>query len=530
MNRGRSPPINSQRSGVAAALNREIEDLKTKLRLSERKCLEGREKLRLMEKIQADRDRFEGIIQKLQAKYQPQQQELMNLKKQLKEEKDTIETLETQQAENDSIQEMATLDREMAEESLEAMKLELDTLRLKFEEMELEVNILREENEELGKEISPADKASKGWLQLERNNERLREAVMLLRDDSQDKEARLKDQIAELEGDMQGFSKMKEEAVQMKENISQSNATVEDLRQQLDIALGAEEMIEELTERNLMLSGEIEAMKTEIEEFKRVEEVHNELEINHTEFEKQLLEDVDYNEHLLAEEARKAAVQDGTIQDLTYTVSRFRDLFSNMQSDLEEMRASQQITETEANALSHRSRAIMDLNMRLQTSAAKAQVRTIGSELDRMQAQEALQHLSIVQLFLPDAYKSEEDSVRALLRIKRISFKARLMHGLLRERDTGPVAPGQEADIFASSDVLDKLTRITSSCDRFISSIQTSDLEGFKRLGGASYDLEPIERAMNVWIDDLKRDELKVEQCATELQRYACPSASRMKY
>lgn len=519
--RGRSPTSVSQRPPpVANVSSREVEDLKTKLRLMEKKRAEDREKLKALEKIQADRDKFEGIIQKLQSKYQPQQQEIAELKKQLKEEEAKAQTLEAQQAENDTVVEVATLDREMAEETAESLKLELEVLRQKQEEMELEVDVLREENHELGKEISPEEKTSRGWLQLERTNERLREALIRLRDVTQQQEADLKDQIAELEEDAQNAAKLKEEYSTNKERLLQSDATVEDLRQQLDNALGAEDMIEELTEKNLALSEKLDDLRLTIEDLESLKELNDELEINHTENEKQLQDEIEYNEALLAEEARKLAVQDGTIQDLEYTVNRFRELVTNMQSDLEDMRASQQITETEANELSSRSRAMMDLNMRLQNSASKAQVKAIDLELGKMHAQESSEHLAIVQLFLPESFKSENDSVQALLRFRRIGFKANMMYGFVKERVNSQPASALEDEFFAYCDVLDKLTWISSICNRFINSIKTCNLETFKSLGGASYELEPVERGLNGWIDSLKRDELRGEQCATELQRY----------
>ena len=416
--------------------------------------------------------------------------------------------------------EMATLDREMAEETAEALKIELDSLRQKHEELELEAEILREENQELGQEMSPEEKTSQGWLQMERSNERLREALMRLRDVTQAQEADLRAQISEFEEDVQELNMIRGEHSDTKEKLLQSDATLEDLRQQLDTALGAEEMIEELTEKNMALSEKLDDMRNTIEDLENLKELNDELEFNHTETEKQLQDEIDYNEALLADEARKAALQEGTIQDLEYTVSRFRDLAKNMQSDLEDMRASQQITETEANELSNRSRAMMDLNMRLQVSASKAQVKAIDLELGKMEAHQSLEHLSIVQLFLPDTFKSEQDSVQALLRFRRIGFKAKLMHHFIKERMQSQRTPGQEDEVFAYCDVLDKLTWVSSTCNRFINCIQTCNLEAFRRLGGASYELEPVERAFNVWIDGLKRDDIKGEQCATELQRY----------
>jgi len=62
------------------------------------------------------------------------------------------------------------------------------------------------------------------------------------------------------------------------------------------------------------------------------------------------------------------------------------------------MRASQQITETEAEELTQRSRSMMDINMKLQITAAKAQNKTIDLELRRLEADQAIEQLSIVQV------------------------------------------------------------------------------------------------------------------------------------
>ena len=503
----------------SSALSREVEDLKTKLRIMEKKRLDDRDKLKALEKIQSERDKFEGIIQKLQAKYQPQQQEIAELRRQIKEAEAKAEANEHQQADNEAVMEMATLDREMAEETAEALKAEIDALRQRHEELELEVEILREENMELGKEISPEEKTSQGWMQMERSNERLREALLRLRDMTQEQEAALKDQVKELESDVKELGNYRSLHQDLKEKLAQSEATIDDLRQQLETALGAEEMIEELTEKNLSLQEQIDELKMVIEDLESLKEINDELEINHVETEKQMQDEIDYQETIVQDHIRKAGIQQEAIQDLEYTVSRFRELVTNLQSDLEDMRASQQITESEATELSSRSKAMLDLNLRLQVSASKAQVKAIDLELERLQAQESAEHLTIVQRFLPDTFTNERDSVNALLRFKRIGFKASLLHAFVKERTNNPAVPGREEDVFACCDILEKLTWISTMCDRFTKFIYSSSLEEFERLGSALYDLDPMERALNTWIDGLKRDELKEQECAAELQR-----------
>ncbi|KAF4512291.1 hypothetical protein G6O67_001452 [Ophiocordyceps sinensis] len=509
----------ASRSTGNAAANREIEDLKAKLKILERKRVEDRDKLKQLEKVQGERDKFEGIIQKLQQKYQPQQQENSDLKKQLKEAEERFEAIEGMQAEHDSAFELAALDREMAEETAEVLKMELDTLKQKSEELELEVDILREENAEYGRGMSPEERASTGWLQMERTNERLREALLRLRDMTQAQEEELRDQIAGLEEEVKEFNAVKEDGGAAKEKLAQSEAAVDDLRQQLDAALGAEDMIEDLSERNMSMSEQIEELKAVIDDLESLKEISDELEANHVQNEREMQEDLDFKDSVMAEQARRAAQQEEAFEDMEYTLSRFRELVTSLQGDLEDMRASQAVTEGESEKLNDRSRAMLDLNMKLQMSAAKAQVKTIELELRHLEAQEAEQHLGIVKLFLPDSYREDQNSVLSLLRFRRVAFKSNLINGFIRERVNGQAHPGQEDDVFAGCDAVDRLVWVSAMCDRFVNDISRCSLEQFSKYHNALAELEPVERAMNAWIDGLRRDDLKEKKCADELHR-----------
>ncbi|EEY19249.1 dynactin [Verticillium alfalfae VaMs.102] len=358
---------------------------------------------------------------------------MQELRKQIKEAETRFEAVEQMQAEHETALELATLDREMAEETAEVLKAELEALKQKSEELELEVEILREENEEFSQGMTPEERSSTGWLQMERTNERLREALIRLRDLTQAQEAELRDQIKALESDLQDYSTVQEQFEASKEKLAQSESAVEDLRQQLDNALGAEDMIEDLTERNMSMAEEIEELKAVIEDLENLKEINDELEINHVQNEKEMQEELDFKDSVITEQARRAGQQEEALEDMEYTLSRFRELVTSLQGDLEDMRASHAVTEAESEQLDSKSRAMMDLNMKLQISAAKTQVKTIDLELRRLEAQEAEQHLEIVKLFLPETYQEDRDSVLALLRFKRLAFKATLLQGFVKE-------------------------------------------------------------------------------------------------
>lgn len=504
---------------VRTAVSTEVEDLKTKLRLLEKKRMEDREKLKSLEQVTNERNKFESIIQKLQTKYQPLQQDITDLRKQLKDAETKNSEVENMQADHDDALEMAALDREMAEENAEMLKTELDALKQRTEELELEVEILRAENEELSGEMSAEDKASQGWLQMERNNERLREALLRLRDISQETESELRDDLKSLEEENRVLSGFRERFEDMNTKLALSETNAADLRQQLDNALGAEDMIEELTERTMTMSEQIEEMRTTIEDLESLKELNDELEINHVETQKELQKDLDDKDALIAQQARHASKQNDTVDDLEYMLSRFRELVKTLQMDLEDLRMSHAVSETESEQLNSRSRAIMDLNLKLQLSATKTQAKTIDLELRRLEAQEASDHLAIVQLYLPEAYQTYKDAILALLRFKRVTYKANLLRGLVKDRITNHTTSRYDDDVFTACDVLDKLSWVKAMCDRFINFVSHCTVAQFAKFEGALYELEPVERALNGWIHGLRQDELKTQQCATELQR-----------
>ncbi|EHA47537.1 dynactin ro-3 [Pyricularia oryzae 70-15] len=514
-----APAANRQASTNATALIRENENLNSKLTILERKRAEDREKIKELDQVKEERDKYHTIIQKLQAKIQPQQAELAELRKQVKEAEARFESVENLQMEHDQVLELATLDREMAEETAEVLKQELSDVKMRLEELELEVEILREENEEFNKGISPEERSSAGWLQMERNNERMREALIRLRDMSQQQEKEMQEQIKSLELDLKEAGDVQAQLEAAKEKLSTAENMIEDLRSQLETALGAEEMIEDLTDRNMSQAEKIEELKAEVEDLESLKEIADELEANHVQHERELQEEIDFKNAVIAEQARRFTQQEESMEEMEYTLSRFRELVTSLQTDLEDMRASNAVNETESEQLNSKSRAMMDLNMKLQLSASKAQVKTIDLELRRMEAQEAAQHLEIVKMFLPETYDADKDSVMALLRFRRLAFKANLLNGFIRERVNREPHPGHEDDVFAGCDAVDKLTWVAAMCDRFVNAITHCSLERFARFEGALYELEPVERALNAWIDGLRRDELKESQCASELSR-----------
>ena len=77
----------------------------------------------------------------------------------------------------------------------------------------------------------------------------------------------------------------------------------------------------------------------------------------------------------------------------------------------------------------------MSLNLKLQSTAAKSQAKTIELELQNLKTRQANELLSIIQPYLPQVYvESDGDSTNTYLLFKRMAAKADLLNGTLAER------------------------------------------------------------------------------------------------
>lgn len=495
-----------------------IKALETKVRTLQKQRQEDQAQIQNIQELQSQTTRYEGIIQTLQKKLKTNQQEIQELKAKYEDAESCAAKIPDRSAEHESELELATLDKEMAEERADMFESELEALKLKHEELELEAEILREENRELASVMSPEEKASAGWLQMERETERLRQALVMLRDMSQQNEADLKTEVKELQQSLDELEQTASKYEEVSTKLKRSEETNHHLREQLEAAEANDDIMEAMGAERDHNRNEIEMLKRQVQDLEEHIQVTDELEAFHVEEEKRLHFQLDESEAMLNDRYRQVSEQEKTIEDLEYTLTKFRDVVHGLQSDIDELRRSRDISELEANEMSTKSRAMMDLNLKLQNSAAKTQLKAIDLELGKMRAEQASIHLEIVQLFVPDVFEVDKKPILALLCFKRIKSKAQLSKTILadRMRDRSDIHDNP-MEVFA---IMERMNFIANLCERFIQHLSSCSTDEFTRYGGAPFELEPVEQAITGWVEALRRDEL-AHDGAEHLQRMA---------
>lgn len=307
----------------------------------------------------------------------------------------------------------------------------------------------------------------------------------------------------------------------LRESLTIAENQIEDLKQRLDDAIGAEDMIEQLSEKNITLGEKIEEMQSAIDDLEALKELNDELEENHSETEKQLQAEINIKDSQLREHMKRIETLEENVGDYENTILQFRELVAHLQSDLEQLR---QKEESKAGGgLGSQSQAMLSLNLQLQSTAMKAQAKAIDLELRKLDALQANDNLMLVQPYLPDGFfRTENDSIQCLLLFKRLSFKSELMNKHLEqqygitEKITQNTIPTELVPI---CEVRQKLAWFGDLAKRFVSYIEGCPVEVFSKMGQVYHDLVGTERRLNSWVELLRKEELKESDCVVDLQR-----------
>ncbi|KAK3061532.1 hypothetical protein LTR53_019748, partial [Teratosphaeriaceae sp. CCFEE 6253] len=121
------------------------------------------------------------------------------------------------------------------------------------------------------------------------------------------------------------------------------------------------------------LDAHLASLRQTVEELEDLRDINDELQVNYSEQEKQFQEEIDFKDSLLHDRERSSKQQQDALDDADATLQRYRALVATMQGDLADLHASQRISASEARELGQKSRAVLDANLRLRSSAAATQ-------------------------------------------------------------------------------------------------------------------------------------------------------------
>ncbi|KAK7109531.1 dynactin subunit 1-like isoform X4 [Littorina saxatilis] len=492
-------------------LQAEIKDLKEKLETLMMKRTEDKAKLKEMEKMKIQLQQLQEFKTRMQETHADLQRQLNASKKKEEDIRQDFDQYKDEMADVSESLEMAALDKEMAEEKAESLQQEVEANKDKLEELTLELELLRGEISEKGSDGVAATFEMK---QLEQQNERMKEGLVKMRD-LLTSEKQERQQLAKSSEKQQSeIISLQRDKERLTGQVTELENQVIELKEQVDAALGAEEMVEKLSEKNLQLEERIEALEEEKNDLEALNEMNEELQENTRETELELREERDNALVRLSENQRRVDALQETVADYETTINKFRGLVAQLQEANKELRSKQLESETKAETPT-----IELFDFKAKFAETKAFAKTIDMELRKLEVQQAQSHVKMLLSFMPDAFLNrggDHDAISVLLMVPRVVNKAELLASQVKEKfevveklERDHVLKGAKAEqnSFANHLVL-QLSLLQTTMHQYESALNNCGMDLFIKVGTLLPEMSAHEKTLDHYIDMLRKDQL----------------------
>ncbi|KAM8940064.1 dynactin subunit 1 isoform 1-T1 [Pelodytes ibericus] len=492
-------------------LRAQVKDLEEKLETLKMKRAEDKTKLKEMEKSKLQLEQLQEWKSKIQEQQTDLQRQLKEAKKEAKEALEAKERYMEEMADTADAIEMATLDKEMAEERAESLQQEVETMKEKVEELTMDLEILKHEIEEKGSDGAASSYQVK---QLEEQNARLKEALVRMRDlSASEKQEHVKVQ-KHLEKKNVELDSLRQHREKLQEEASHMEKTIDELKEQVDAALGAEEMVETLTERNLDLEEKVRELRETVSDLEAINEMNDELQENARETELEIREQLDMATARVRDAEKRVEAAQETVADYQQTIKKYRDLTAHLQDINRELRSQQEATVEKEQQPSPEM-----FDFKIKFAETKAHAKAIEMELRKMEVGQANRHVSLLTSFMPDSFLrhgGDHDCILVLLLIPRLICKAELISRQAQEKfdltETQEERSGMRGAVgeqmsFAAGLVY-SLSLLQATLHKYEQALNKCSVEVYKKVGMLYPEMSVHERSLDFLIELLHKDQL----------------------
>ncbi|XP_070775906.1 dynactin subunit 1 isoform X2 [Enoplosus armatus] len=493
------------------ALRAQVKDLEEKLETLKMKRTEDKAKLKELEKHKIQLEQLQEWKTKMQEQQAELQKQLKEAKREAKEALEAKEHYMEEMSDTADAIEMATLDKEMAEERAESLQLEVDSLKEKVDELTMDLEILKHEIEEKGSDGAASSYHVK---QLEEQNGRLKEALVRMRDLSaseKQEHVKLQKQMEKKNVELDALRSQKEK---LQEEMTAAERTIDELKEQVDAALGAEEMVEMLTERNLDLEEKVREMRETVTDLEAINEMNDELQENARETELELREMLDLGAARVRESEKRVEAAQETVADYQQTIKKYRELTAHLQEVNRELTSQQ-----EASAELQQQPPAEMFDFKIKFAETKAYAKAIEMELRKMEVGQANRHVSLLTSFMPESFLrhgGDHDCILVLLLIPRLICKAELISKQAQEKfdlnencvERAGLKGAVGEQLSFAGGLVYSLSLLQATLHKYEQALAQCSVDVYKKIGSLYPEMSVHERSLDFLIDLLHKDQL----------------------
>ncbi|XP_076677898.1 dynactin subunit 1 isoform X3 [Andrena cerasifolii] len=503
-------------------LKSQARDLTEKVETLRVKRMQDKERMKDFEKTKLQLEQLLEFKTKVMESQASLQRELQRARQEAREAHAAREQYQDEMADLAETMEMATLDKEMAEEKAETLQIELEQLKEKLEEQALDLEILHTEMSEraAGGGGSNTEATSYEIKQLEQQNNRLRDTLVRMRDLS----AHEKYEFQKLQKDL---DQKKSEILELGRTKEKLSARVEemehqiaDLQEQVDAALGAEEMVEVLGEKKMALEEKVAELEEAVSDLEALQDMSDQLAESSKELELELREELDLALGAARDAYRHRDAALETLTDRELTITKFRELTHQLQEQCLQLQQRVQSTESSKLGVGGAEQQLAEiLDFQKTFAETRAQTKAVDLELRRIEAEEAKNHVAYLLSFMPPAFSArggDYDAILTLLLVPRIIQKTEILISQVRDKyrsldkiDKTAVVKGHSvAQYTFRSRLCSYMYALQTFLGCFESALKVCSPETLLGAGAAYPEMAAQEKSLDSLIDLAKRDQL----------------------
>ncbi|XP_025206308.1 dynactin subunit 1 isoform X2 [Melanaphis sacchari] len=425
--------------------------------------------------------------------------------------------------------EMATLDKEMAEVKAETLQLELDQAKERIEELTVDLELLKAELEKGHEGEDGGDGANSFKVkQLEQQNLRLRDTLVKLRDLSAHEKHQTQNLQREIEEKTKQCNDLQKSNDKLTARVEELVSQVNDLHEQVDAALGAEELVELLGQQKMNLEDKVAELEEAVTDLEAIQDINDQLQEDSRELEMQLREELDMANANIRECVKEKERALESLADRSLVIVKFRDLVNELREQNQDLQT--QLMRESASKDEVRSSIPEMLDFKKMFAETKAHSRAIDLELRRMETQEAQQHIQYLLAYMPDSFMSlggDYDAILSLLLLPRMIWKSEIL--MTHVRDKYPDVQEITKEILMKDHSVEQfatrsrlsfyLYSLQTALRQFVHGMNTTTPETLIKIGESYPDMTIQEKVLNGYIEMLKIDQLDENVNTENLER-----------
>ncbi|KAG9399133.1 hypothetical protein AC1031_012095 [Aphanomyces cochlioides] len=400
-----------------AQMTEQIEKLESQLHALETECVAFR--ARNTELVASEQSRAEEIAQ-WQVKVGTATRKTESAMAQVVELQDTVELLTLEK-------ETLQMDKEIADERIEELEAQLEAAKVNQTVAWTSQDVSTDVHEE---------------------NAKLRLAVKAMHDRHAAEKADMSKKLKDLTRETQELSRYRDEVETTTTKYATAQASIEELKEMLDMASAYESMVEALTEKNLSLGDQVADLKASVASLESLKEMSDEMEHQADLLAKELQNELAASKQKVNELQAAQAVAATALQDKDRTIQRFRDVVQRNRDEMSALREKLRMEAGELEAMKDSTQSIMSQSLQLRHALRAARASGLDAARFKLQAQEMRLEHAWWQQLVPTSILVDTDRRQIQIRkgLLRLGTKS---HWLLDAMSSPLLQPS--ADVSSSS-------------------------------------------------------------------------------